>query len=215
MTPYNPPAVLAAPPPAVPIAESDNTDIIALRATIELLQLQKQTSSSDIQLLSRMRETVLADSARYVDELKKRARENEPPSSAGGDVKEDLLAPTLRYVTEGLRKDMARTRETERKDSHMEVDGEDSEDEGAGEEFPRGPRAQNVFRMPPINWAKYHVVGDALDKLHDEQRTRPTPGQPTTDATASYVMAAPYDPLRDANKSEHPMQTRKGTKKPM
>ena len=82
------------------------------------------------------------------------------------------------------------------------------------------PRPQNVFRMPPINWAKYHVVGDSLDKMHEEQRARPTlgqPGQPNQPDSGPpappYVMAAPYSPLKEGSQDQHPMQTRKGFKK--
>jgi hypothetical protein len=33
--------------------------------------------------------------------------------------------------------------------------------------------------VPPINWAKYGVIGDSLDKLHEDQLQHPTPGTPT------------------------------------
>ncbi|KAL9067567.1 MAG: hypothetical protein Q9157_006771, partial [Trypethelium eluteriae] len=79
-----------------------------------------------------------------------------------------------------------------------EDDDEDAEDEdetgeggnGAGEagkkgddegRFPKLPGMQNIFRCPPVNWAKYHVVGESLDKLHEEQMKRPNEGEPTFD----------------------------------
>ena len=78
------------------------------------------------------------------------------------------------------------------------------------------PAAQNVVRCPPINWAKYHIVGESLDKLHDEQRKRPTPGQPHTDEESSrapvHVVAAPYNPWID-KLPESSMQTRSLAKK--
>ncbi|KAK3396488.1 hypothetical protein B0T20DRAFT_417936 [Sordaria brevicollis] len=40
------------------------------------------------------------------------------------------------------------------------------------------PKPQTVVRCPPINWAQYAVVGESLDKLHREQLTAPTLGQP-------------------------------------
>jgi hypothetical protein len=83
--------------------------------------------------------------------------------------------------------------------------------------FPPIPAPQNIIRMPPINWSKYGIVGDSLDKLHEEQRTNPSPSQPeilatrdlqpsrpvldhyqhSTEKAAPYVVAAPYDPLKD------------------
>lgn len=66
------------------------------------------------------------------------------------------------------------------------------------------PSSQNVVRMPPINWAQYHIVGESLDKLHEEQRVRPSPGQPARDEdlrprerAPESVIAAPYNPWTD------------------
>jgi len=43
----------------VPISESDNTDAIALRSAIALLQLQKEKSRRDIRTLERVRQSAL------------------------------------------------------------------------------------------------------------------------------------------------------------
>lgn len=67
------------------------------------------------------------------------------------------------------------------------------------------PDPQNVIRMPPVNWAQYHVVGESLDRLHEEQRLRPTGGIPAGGDPSSLlastrkeaVVAAPYDPFVD------------------
>lgn len=75
------------------------------------------------------------------------------------------------------------------------------------------PVPQNVVRMPPINWAKYHIVGEPLDKMHDEQRRRPSCGKPRLERPVvgegpglgevpaqrapEHVLAAPYRPLVD------------------
>ncbi|CCC04979.1 hypothetical protein SMACR_04346 [Sordaria macrospora] len=40
------------------------------------------------------------------------------------------------------------------------------------------PKPQTVVRCPPINWAQYAVVGESLDKLHQEQLMAPTLGVP-------------------------------------
>ncbi|KAL6878658.1 hypothetical protein J3F83DRAFT_723417 [Trichoderma novae-zelandiae] len=73
------------------------------------------------------------------------------------------------------------------------------------------PKAQDVVRCPPINWSQYAVVGESLDKLHNEQVSRPTQGTPATlGAGGMYQfkggdgkqeeypgVAAPYAPLKD------------------
>ena len=68
------------------------------------------------------------------------------------------------------------------------------------------PGSQNVVRAPPINWAQYHIVGESLDKLHEEQRRRPVGGEPVgeeelrpkeRDRAPEHVIARPYDPFVD------------------
>ena len=56
-----------------------------------------------------------------------------------------------------------------------EEDFEDDEDP-ARTSFPPIPLPQNIVRCPPVNWAKYHVIGESLDKLHAEQQNRPSQG---------------------------------------
>lgn len=43
------------------------------------------------------------------------------------------------------------------------------------------PAPQNVVRAPPVNWRQYHIVGPALDALHDAQVRNPDEGRPRTD----------------------------------
>ena len=80
------------------------------------------------------------------------------------------------------------------------------------------PTPQNIVRVPPINWAQYHIVGASLDRLHQEQRIRPAGGWPegvdgdgaalgpkewagagmgTAMGRREAVVAAPYDPFVD------------------
>lgn len=40
------------------------------------------------------------------------------------------------------------------------------------------PKPQNIVRCPPINWSQYAVVGESLDKLHNEQVRFPAQGTP-------------------------------------
>jgi hypothetical protein len=91
--------------------------------------------------------------------------------------------------------------------------------EEEGEKWPEIPIPQNVVRAPPVNWAKYQVVGDSLEKLHKDQLARPsedTPQRVGADGVlvsggegyrrpADLGVAAPYQPGRD--------KIEKGTKK--
>jgi hypothetical protein len=98
------------------------------------------------------------------------------------------------------------------------------------EEYPRFPTPQNIVRTPAINWAKYGILGDTLDHMHEEQKTNPTLGEPERLASRNsqpatpvvetdqvlergpppkapkFVMAAPYDPLKE--------QLKKNSRKP-
>lgn len=77
--------------------------------------------------------------------------------------------------------------------------------DGAEGEKTRGfgtiPGPQNVVRMPVVNWDKYHVVGEALERLHREQRARPaSTGAGTGEAGVrgeEYTLASPYRPWND------------------
>lgn len=77
------------------------------------------------------------------------------------------------------------------------------------------PAPQSVVRCPPVNWAQYHVVGEALDKLHEEQRLRPSSGEPQRDEprrAPPQVVAAPYRPFVD-KLADSPIRTRSFSRK--
>ncbi|KAI0008048.1 hypothetical protein F4779DRAFT_619045 [Xylariaceae sp. FL0662B] len=74
------------------------------------------------------------------------------------------------------------------------------------------PRPQSVVRCPPINWSQYAVVGDSLDRIHNDQLSRPAQGVPAVmiadgrfehkgDGVGKQEklvgIAAPYTPGRD------------------
>jgi hypothetical protein len=237
MEPYNAPRVMARPPEPVSIAESDNPDVIALRSALMILQLQRETAKRDIKELAKLKDEAVQDPEGYVKELVRREQQGAQKTRNGETVKEDLLAPTMRYLVDGLGKDSeflqpeaeTPTEPSRQKPNHTETDkidsdDEDSEDDTLPNKFSTAPKSQNVYRMPPINWAKYQLAGAGLEKLHHDQVTRPTPGQPavpTPDAgpqSERYIMAQAYQPVVDAGRlgsaSDHPMQTRrKGSKR--
>jgi hypothetical protein len=254
MDPYNAPSIIARQPSSVPISESENTDVIALRAAISVLQMQRETARRDIRNLEGMRDQALQDPDGYVRALVTRV------NSVGTGMKKDvgLLDESLKYAVEGLwvkgvdqeqgdkrlrqvigdaepksnqDVEMAGTKAA-KSDEDSDSDSSEEEDEG---KFGAPPKAQNIVRMPPVNWAKYQVVGDSLDKLHNAQRQRPTPGAPYVDMDADdemgpdeYMMAGPYDPYRDQGRlrndedgwsanvgpsGDHPMQTRRAARR--
>jgi len=176
-------------PSPTPVSESDNPDAIALRAAISVLQLQRQQAISDMQKLEEQKNAALRSPELFAAAVR------------DGHVK-------------------ARGREGILPASGEE-DEESGEDSGAGSTktsaFGEIPSAQNVIRAPPINWAKYHIVGRSLDRLHEDQRRRPADGMPRTDDDVrrerdrERVIAAPYDPFSDRlEKEEKGKKTKSG-----
>lgn len=104
------------------------------------------------------------------------------------------------------------------------VEEEEGEGESGGMEkvisdkkFEDIPGPQNIVRCPPIEWGKYRVVGEALDKLHEEERRRPGGERAVEDVAGARVrvpeavIAAPYDAFLD-RLGEEGMRTRRRTR---
>ncbi|PYH47977.1 uncharacterized protein BP01DRAFT_174088 [Aspergillus saccharolyticus JOP 1030-1] len=172
--------IFATEPAPVPISESDNPDAIALRSAISILQLQKQQSLRDIRTLDHMKRAAAADPEGFAREL---AAGNLTAKDKGGFIE-------FNHETASLG-------DNEDDDGAMEMDPETTK----GSAFGTIPPPQNVIRMPPINWAKYQIVGESLDKMHEEQQRRPSAGEPRRDDSAQrapeYLLASPYRPLTD------------------
>ena len=242
--PIPPPAPSAIPeteyipePPPQPFSSEDSGDAVALRAAISSLQFQKQKARSDLQVLEGLKKKALEDPQRYKRELLAGKLKEQRPNF--GSVRDVLDAPE----------------EDGEDDDEVVLGAEDSPDSGAGTNrdqssssvsptnkptsndapFAQIPGPQTVVRMPPINWDKYHVVGESLDALHEQQRRWPgsTPGQ--DNRGREHTVAAPYSPFYDnldtsaqqqhrndnhgsalgtsfGSTSEHPMETRRTSK---
>jgi hypothetical protein len=197
-------------PVAVAISESENPDAIALRSAISLLQLQREKSKRDLKALAELKAAAVSDPANFARSIQEQRAQ--PPMSYN-----DVLTPTLAGLVnpaqdEGDDQDAQIGAET-RKDSSTGVEAKPSTSK-----LPAIPQPQNVIRCPPINWAKYHIVGEPLDKMHEEQRK--WPGQPEPPRTQSgarvppHAIVAPYSPFTDGVWKPHPApQPAKNSKK--
>ncbi|MCJ1451778.1 hypothetical protein MMC28_002118 [Mycoblastus sanguinarius] len=184
-------------PPSIPFSESDNPDAIALRAAMSILQMQRQQAIQDLKTLERQKQVAIADPesfGRDVAEGKIRARPTQgilPATTYSADAEG--------YDDDDDDDDMKEMDDTDTVRGHLEGDTGSKSDVG-GKSFGDIPTPQNVVRMPPINWAKYHIVGESLDKLHEEQRSRPMEGRVMRDEdlrAPETVIARPYDPWVD------------------
>lgn len=174
----------AQPPPFLPFAESENSDAIALRSAISILQIQRQQSLRDLRMLEQQKSMAMADPEAFVAEV------------AAGRVKTSSTLDLL----------VGATAEESPSDNHEDPEATSDNDDGrqplrSNHKFDIIPGPQNVIRAPPINWSKYHIIGEPLDRLHDEQRVRPLQGPPRKDddkREPEHVIAAPYSPWKDA-----------------
>jgi hypothetical protein len=176
-------------PDPVPLSLEDNSDAIALKAALSILQLQKQQSQRDIKQLDTMKTAASKEPEAFVDALKAGKLSKAPPQAFtdADDVGESDEEKPANRVTNS---------------------------EKAEHAFGQFPNPQNVVRCPPINWAKYHVVGESFDRLHEEQRHRPEPGDPRRDEFGrppEHVVAAPYRPFVDMLE-QAPNSTRRESK---
>jgi hypothetical protein len=144
---------LPRPPEPVPISESTNPDAIALRAAISVLQIQRRRALQDLETLQKQKEAALADPEKFA---------------------EDLLAGKIKAAPQRGPYDWAETPE----------ESDQAEYRPASEpasEFGTIPGRQKVLQTPAINWSQYHILGEPLEALHEEQLARPSPGGPSRD----------------------------------
>ena len=197
---YVPPEGSVQPPSPAPFSENDNADAMALRSAISILQIQRQQALRDMKALEQQKMLAVANPEGFADAV---ATGQVKTTRSGG-----LFVGPHPDVSEPANGDLQ---------DGTDTDGDDEKKPTPQKvEFGDIPGAQNVVRCPPVNWAKYHIVGESLDKLHQEQRARPAPGQPHTDMesgrAAQHVIAAPYDPWTDTL-PESSMRTRGLAKK--
>ncbi|RMD44564.1 hypothetical protein DV735_g591, partial [Chaetothyriales sp. CBS 134920] len=135
------------PPASQPLDLDQNTDAMAMRAAISILQLQRQQAIKDMKDLEQLKRAALKDPVAFIKDL-----------HAG------KLSPVPRMG------------------------------------FGRLPAAQHVVRAPPIEWAKYHIVGEPLDRMHELQRAYPGVSPDTLKSGQKlqpHSIASPYKPFTD------------------
>jgi hypothetical protein len=220
----HPEQTIIAPPAPAPIEFDANPDVLALKSTLSILQMQSARAKRDMVALQTAKTAALADPAAFLADLKGGAvRVGGPVAGAGGggslgddsdsdsdaDLEDADGGGTARMdVDKGATGASTVGPGTGSEHNAMDVDSPPH----AKRQKPWNdlPGAQNIYRMPPINWGQYAVAGESLDRLHNEQATRPAQGTPATvtpDGRYEFKgngkqeelvgIAAPYDPLRD------------------
>lgn len=136
----------------------DNPDAIALKNTISVLQIQRQTAISDMKTLQKIKKRALADPEGFAD---------------------DLASGRIKTRAQGM---MSYKCGSESEDNEQDASGIKPVTDGTdsfASAWPELPTPQNIVEAPVINWAEYGVMGESLDKLHDEQMRNPVGLKPT------------------------------------
>lgn len=191
-------------PSSLALDEAANTDMAALKACISVLQLQQAKSRRDIAALQRMKDAAVGDPVGFTQALQAGRLDD------GSGAVPDPLAATFAGADDD-------------DDDDDDAEERDAEETNREDKFGKMPRPQNVVRCPPVNWAKYHIVGEPLERMHEEQRRRPDPGEPWRESSRDAVVFAPYSPFKDhlgggggqsQGGQQQGMVTRKGGKRP-
>lgn len=206
--------------PLLPFSESDNPDAIALRSALSILHIQRQNALRDLKTLERQKKIAKADPEAFAADLVAGRVKTVRRSDGLGIIapqprKQEDHAPTNEEKID--QDDTAVAMNYNEEEQHENQQPPSPADSQRRSKFDDMPGPQNIIRTPPINWAKYHIVGEPLDRLHEEQTTRPTSGQPRRDGDESsplglgpkHVIAAPYSPWTDKLSSSEGQASRR------
>ncbi|TKA31824.1 hypothetical protein B0A50_01903 [Salinomyces thailandicus] len=252
-----PPTEYIPQPPPQPFSSEDSTDAIALRAAISALQFQKKKARDDLRTLETTKRHALDHPQQFKDaliagKLKEQRHpfggvqaildepdEDDGEEDAGLGAEDEEMTDADEQIADTKPAEVLDSQPSQPTTSSGKQPQREPQPKKAPE-FPAIPGAQNVVRMPHINWEKYHVLGDPLDRMHEQQRRWPGSTAYGQDRGREHAVAAPYSPFHDhleahngqaANAkrndsfaahqhapsptgtvSEHPMETRRSSK---
>lgn len=165
------------PPPPAPLEVIDfdsNTDVLAVKSAISVLQLQKKKAAQDIRTLQRFKNQAMQDPEAFLLAADRGEIRTEGDAAFLEDSEEEDEDEVNGYVE----MDGVEGRET-KGDVHKDSNERNGKPQTKGQSsFPPLPIPQKVVKVPPINWAQYGVIGESLDKLHNDQLRHPTPSSP-------------------------------------
>lgn len=129
--------------------------MLATKAALSILQMQRRVASEDIKTLQRTKERGMADPEEFLRALE------------AGEIKQKG------NVFMGIVPD-------DHEDEDEDVDGDseqETKDTKDGRAWEKLPKPQDVVKMPHINWDQYAIVGESLEKLHRDQLKNPPEGE--------------------------------------
>lgn len=180
-------ATAVPPPPPEPIDFDSNPDVLALKSAISILQIQRKKAERDMATLGRVKGAALAEPEAFVRDLTTGRVHVEGDRLFGGGAKDEDSDSSGdgSSDSDGDGNRPNRDEAEGSKQTHTEEGPNSSKSRPANKKpdpppWAAIPKPQNIVRCPPINWSQYAVVGESLDKLHDEQVRRPAQGTPAT-----------------------------------
>ncbi|KAI0508403.1 hypothetical protein F5B22DRAFT_404465 [Xylaria bambusicola] len=203
----------AAPAPApAPIDFDSNPDVLALKSAISILQMQRRKAEKDMATLDRVKRTALAEPEAFVRDLTAGRIHVEGENPFASSAKDEDSDSNDEDDNDG---DDSIQKKKDAKHFPAQPEMASASEKPSTKAVPQWvsiPKPQNIVRCPPINWSQYAVVGESLDKLHNEQVQRPAQGAPavlTPDGRFEFKgggdgkqeryigVAAPYAPGKD------------------
>lgn len=199
------------PPPNLPFTGEDATDAIALKAAISTLQFQKKKAQDDIKTLASLKQLALNEPESFAQDLAKGKIGEQRPKigdmqaildqaeEGDSDEEVDFSALARDKGKKSLSPEIPDSQpgsQSQKAAGAQQTDGTPS--------FPRIPGPQTVVRMPHVNWDKYGVVGEPLERLHNQQQKWPgTTAAYGQERGREYTIAAPYSPFLDHIDTQH------------
>ncbi|KAI4728666.1 hypothetical protein E4T49_03492 [Aureobasidium sp. EXF-10728] len=200
--PPPPPPQFIEQPPSLPFSSHDSSDAIALRAAISSLQFQRLQAQRDLRTLEDIKRQAVERPEEYRRHViaTAHAKPSPPPWAVRDSPDQDIddhddavlgASSMSEHDSAGSQSEATTKPYPVTYGSMLQPSAKITAQSAT---FPAVPLPQDVVRCPPIEWAKYNIVGESLDKLHRDQQVRPG------DAASSQrdmVVAAPYNPFLD------------------
>lgn len=144
-------------PPPVAIDLESNPDVLAVKSAIALLQFQAKSARQDMQTVQQIKRRAMQDPEAFLD------------AASAGLISPSDIPPLMRCVDDD-------------EDAHDSMGDQHLPGNGVRESsqstWPQIPVPQEIVRCPPINWHRYAVEGDELERIHTLERQRPSQGNP-------------------------------------
>lgn len=227
--------------PLEPIDFDNNSDVIALQATIGILLQQRKKAEEDIRKLRDAKNAAMERPLEFARDLAAgqvkqgdvgggratAAEDSDSDSNSDSDDEEGDVQMKAEDDSKASKsanglKPSAMKAKSSRKKGKATATGRSNNAGASSSKTPAPPqpppwanlpKTQDIVRCPPINWSQYAVQGEVLDRLHNEQLSRPTLGTPAKmgsngayeftgtpnpdDGKKVEGISAPFDPLRD------------------